>query len=322
MRRRVPRALLCLVLAATATAAWSQAYPSRPMRLIVPFPPGGGSDVVGRLLGQKLTDSMGQQVVVDNRTGASGIIGTDLIAKAAPDGHTFGLVISSHLVNPSLFKQLPYDSVKDFAPITLIGHGLFVLVVHPSVPAKSLKELIAHAKANPGKLNAAVGSIGTIGHLATEQLKTLGGVDVVSVLYKGAGPAVIDTLAGQAHINFSSFPSVQSFIKAGRLRALCVLAAKRSPVAPDIPTAVESGLENMVLNDWWGAMAPARTDPKIVARLHAEIVKALALPDVKERLVGLGAEIVANTPQEFSAYIRSGIDKWGKVVRDAGIKPE
>jgi tripartite-type tricarboxylate transporter receptor subunit TctC len=190
------------------------------------------------------------------------------------------------------------------------------------VPAKSLPELIALIKAQPGKMNAAVASTGTIGHLALEQLKSLYGVDVMPILYKGAGPAVTDLLGGQVQLMFSSFPSVQPYIKAGRLRALAVTSAKRSPIAPDIPTAVELGADGLVLNDWWGIVAPPRTDKAIVARLHAEFVKALAAPDVRERIQGLGAEIVGNTPEEFGAFIRAGVVKWGKVVRDAGIKPE
>lgn len=308
--------LLCAV-----GAAWSQAYPARPIRWIVLFPPGGGSDIVSRILGQKLSASLGQPVVIDNRTGGSGVIGTDIIAKATPDGYTIGMIISSHLVNPALFRKLPYDSANDFAPITLIAYGLFALVVHPSVPATSLKELVAHAKANPGKLNAAV-TTGTIGHLALEQMKSIYGVDISSIPYRGAGDAATGLLGNQVQVAFASFPSVQPFIKAGRLRALAVTSARRSPIAPELPTAVELGAEGLVLSDWWGMAAPASTDKTIIARLNAEFVKALALPDVKERLLGLGAEIVANKPEEFDAIIRSGIPKWSKVVRDAGIKPE
>ena len=265
---------------------------------------------------------MGQQVVVENRVGASGTIGTAMIAKAAPDGYTIGLIISNHFVNPALFKKLPYDSVKDFAPIMLIANGLFALVVHPSVPIKSMQELIALAKAQPGKLNIGIASTGTIGHLAYEQLKAQNKVELTPVLYKGAGPAVADLLGGHTQVMFSSYPSVQQYIQSGRLRALAVTSEKRSTVAPEIPTAVEAGAAGLILNDWWGLVAPAGTDKAIISRLHDELAKALASPEVMKRLREVGAEIVANTPDEFAASIPSGIAKWSKVIRDAGIEAE
>jgi len=297
-------------------------YPSKPIRMILPFPPGGGTDVVGRVLGQHMSASMGQPMVVENRVGASGTIGSNLIAKAAPDGYTFGIVISNHLVNPALFKELPYDSVKDFAPITLIGYGLFALVVHPSVPASNLQELIALAKAKPNTLNVAIASTGTIGHLAWEQLKATQKIEMTPILYKGAGPAVTDVLAGHVQVMFASYPSVQAHIKAGKLRVLAVTSEKRSPIAPDVPTAVEAGVPGLVLNDWWGFVAPAGTDKAIIDRLRAETVKALALPEVQARLQGVGADIVGSTPEEFATLISAGIEKWGQVVRNAGIKAE
>lgn len=306
----------------SGTPAWGQEYPTRPIRWIVLFPPGGGSDLISRLLGQKMAAGLGQQIVIDNRTGASGLIGSEIIAKANPDGYTIGMIISSHSVNPALFKKLPYDSVKDFAPITLIGYGLFALVVHPSVQAKSVSELIALAKAQPGKLNAAVASTGTIGHLALEQMKSLYSVDMAPILYKGAGPAVTDLIGGQVQVMFASYPSVQPYIKVDRLRVLAVTSAKRSAAAPDVPTAAEQGFDGLVLSDWWGLVAPANTGKAIIARLNAEATKALALPDVRERLLGLGADIVGSSPEEFGTLIRTGVVKWGKVVRDAGIKPE
>ncbi|HYD06026.1 MAG TPA: tripartite tricarboxylate transporter substrate binding protein [Reyranella sp.] len=306
----------------TGNAALAQEYPTRPIRWIVLFPPGGGSDIVSRMLAQRMSPNLGQQIVVDNRTGASGVIGSEIIAKANPDGYTIGLIISSHAVNPALFKKLPYDSVRDFEPITLIGYGLFALVVHPSVPAKSLKDLIALAKSQPGKLNAAVASTGTVGHLALEQMKTLYQLDITSVLYKGAGPAVIDTLGGQVQIMFASYPSVQPFIKAGKLRALAVTSAKRSAAAPELPTAAELGFAGLDLSDWWGLVAPAETNKAIIRRLNAETTKALAQPDIREKLVSMGADVVGSSPEEFGTLIRTGIDRWGKIVRDAGIKPE
>lgn len=315
-------AVACITLLGSGTVFSADAYPSRPIRLIIPFPPGGGTDVVGRVLGQSLTASMGQQIVVENRAGASGTIGTNMIAKAPADGYTIGIIISNHFVNPALFKSLPYDSARDFAPITLIANGLFALVVHPSLPVKSVSELIALAREQPGKLNIGIASTGTIGHLAYEQLKALKKIELTPVLYKGAGPAVADLLGGHTQVLFSSFPSVQQYIQSGRLRALAVTSDRRSMAAPDLPTASEAGVEGLVLNDWWGLVAPAGTDKAIIARLHSEIIKAIATPEVQKRLRDVGAEIVANTPEEFAASIPPGIAKWSKVIRDAGIEAE
>lgn len=321
---RLPGSLFALLLSITSSAAVlaAEPYPSKPVRFILPFPPGGGTDVIGRVLAQHMSTSMGQQVIPDNRVGASGTIGTNAIAKAAPDGHTIGIIISSHWVNPALFKQLPYDSVKDFAPISLVGYGLFALVTHPSVPATSTRELIALARNPASKLNIGIASTGTIGHLAHEQLKSLYGTQMTPVLYKGAGPAVTDLLGGHIQVMFSSYPSVQQHIESGKLRGLAVTSAKRSPVAPSLPTAAETGAEGLVLSDWWGVVAPANTDRAIVNRLYQEIRKVLAMPEVQKRLQGLGAEIVGNTPEEFSAMMAPGIAKWSKVITDAGITPE
>jgi len=316
------RVVAVLLLLWSSLAGAADPYPIRPIRMILPFPPGGGTDVVGRVLAQHMSASMGQPIVVENRVGASGTIGTNVIAKAPPDGYTFGIIISNHLVNPALFKQLPYDSVKDLAPITLIGYGLFALVVHPSVPANSMQDLIALAKAKPNALNVAIASTGTIGHLAWEQLKATQKIEMTSILYKGAGPAVADVLSGQVQVIFASYPSVQAHINAGKLRALAVTSEKRSPIAPNLPTAAEAGVPGMVLNDWWGFAAPAGTDKAIVARLRNETVKALALPEVQTRMQGLGADIVGSTPEEFATLISTGIEKWGLVVRNAGIQAE
>lgn len=322
MTKLISRVAIAVGLALCAAGtAWTQTYPSRPIRWIVPFPAGGAADLVSRILVEKLSSSLGQQIVIDNRGGAGGVIGTDIVAKAAPNGYTIGTIIFSHMVNPALFRKLPYDSANDFAFITLIANGLFVLLVHPSVRAASLKELVAYAKVNPAKLNGAV-IPGTIGHLALERMKSIYNIDIATIPYKGAAPAVTDLLGGQVQILFTGFGPVQQFIKSGKLRALAVTSAQRSPVAPELPTAAELGAEGLVLTDWWGVVAPARTDKVIVARLNAEIVKVLALPDVKDRLFGLGAEIVASKPEEFDALIRAGIPKWSKLAQDAGIKPE
>ncbi|MBI4192212.1 MAG: tripartite tricarboxylate transporter substrate binding protein [Betaproteobacteria bacterium] len=289
---------------------------------MVPFPPGGGTDAISRILGQRLGESLGQQVVVDNRSGAGGIVGTNIIATAVSDGHTIGMVSSAHSINPALYEKLPYDSVKSFAPITLVAHGLYVVAVHPALPAKSMQELIAYAKANPGKINVALAGAGSAGHLAMEQLKSTYGINLTGVLYRGSGPAVTDLVAGQVQLLFASFPSVQQLIAAGRLRALAATSAKRSPVAPDLPTAAEAGIPNFIVGESYGMVAPAGTDRAIIARLNSDIVKALAVPEVRDRLLGLGAEIVGGTPQEFGVFLQAEIDKAGKVVRQAGIKVE
>ena len=325
MNKSILWVMLCAGFGALAIAQFAIAqstYPSRAVRLVVPFPPGGGTDAISRIVGQRLGESLAQQVVIDNRSGAGGIIGTDIIAKAAPDGHTIGMIISAHSVNPVLYSKLPDDSVKSFAPISLVAYGLYVVVVHPALPVKSMQELIAHAKANPGHINVALAGAGSPGHLAVEQLKSAYNTNLNSVLYKGSGPAVTDLVAGQVQLLFASFPAVQQLIAAGRLRALATTSAKRSPVAPDLPTAAEAGIPNFIVGEWYGLTAPSGTDQAIIARLNKEIVKALAVPEVKDRLLGLGAEIVGSTPQDFGKFLQAEITKQGKLLRDAGIKVE
>jgi len=305
------------------TAAAAQQYPAKPVRFVVPFAPGGSTDTLARTLGVKLSDFVGQQVVVDNRPGANGNIGMEIVARAAPDGHTIVLgYIANLAIGPGLYEKLPFDPVKDYAPITQLASSPNVLVAHPAVPARNFKELIALAKAKPGQINFASASVASVGHLTGELLNNLAGIKMVHVPYKGSGQAVTDLLGGHVQLMFSGFSSTLPHIKSGKLRPLVVTGAQRSPALPDVPTIAESGFPGFEATAWYGVLAPAKTPKPIVTRLHAEIVKVLQLPDVKERLGNLGFEIVGSTPEQFAAYIKSEISKWEKVVKTSGAKPE
>jgi len=310
------------VLASAAGGAFAQStYPVKSIRLIVPFPAGGPTDVIARAVGQKLTESLGQSVVIDNRGGGGGNIGSDIVAKAAPDGYTLVMgIVGTHAINASLYSKMPYDTVKDFAPVTLAGAATIVLVAHPSVQAKSVKELIALGKSRPGKINWASPGSGTPHHLAGELFKTMTGIDMVHIPYKGAAPAVIDLLGGQVSLAFVSLPAALPHIKAGRLTALGISAPQRSAVAPEVPTIAESALAGYELENWYGVLAPAGTPREIVNQLNREIVKALQMPEMKERLNSQGFEIRTSTPEQFAAYIKSEIVKWAKIVKDSGAK--
>ena len=297
-------------------------YPSRPVRLIVPFAPGGSNDIIARLLGQKLTDSLQQAVVIDNRPGASGILGTDIAAKAPPDGYTLLVMSLTLTVNPSLFRKLPYNTEKDLTPVTLVASAPLMLVVHPSVPAKSVQELLSHARAYPGKLNFGSGGPGSTPHLAGEMFKMLGGVQMTHVPYKGGGPALTDLVGGQIQVMLENIPSTLPFARSGKLRALAVSGLKRSALASDLPTLDEAGLKGYEIVGWNGLFVPARTPWNIVTHLHRQTVQALAQPDTKERLAALGAEGVGNSPEEFQAFVRAEMTKWAMVVKQAGMKVE
>ena len=304
-------------------ATTTQSYPTKPIRFIVPFAPGGSTDTLARTLGQKLSASLGQQVVVDNRAGANGNIGMEIVARAAPDGYTIVLgYIANLAIGPGLYAKLPFDPVRDYAPITQLASSPNILAVHPSLPVTSFKELIAHAKAHPGKLNYASASVASIGHLTGELLNHAAGIALVHVPYKGSGQAVIDLLAGQVPMMFSGMSSVMPHIKAGKLRPLAVTGAQRSPAASAVPTIAESGFPGFEATAWYGVLAPARTPKPIVDRLHGDIVRALALPDVKERLNNVGFDLIGGTPEAFGAYIKTEIEKWTKVVRAAKIRAE
>ena len=301
-------------------AGKSAAYPNKPLRFVVGYPAGGATDIIARLVAQKLTGSLGQQVLVDNRPGAGGIIGSDIVAKATPDGYTIVLVTTSHGVNPSLYRKLPYDTAKDFAPITQVASLQLVLVVNPSLPVRSVKELIALAKAKPGQLNYGSSGSGQSLHLAAELFKTLAGVDIVHVPYKGAAPARTDLLAGQVQMMFESMIGVLPVVKSGRLRALAVSGARRSPATPDIPTMAEAGVPGYEASGWVGILAPAGTPKAIVTRLNREVVNVLNRADVRELFANRGAEPVGSTPEQFGDFTKAQFAKWAKVVKASGAR--
>ena len=316
-------ALLVMVAAAVlAVPAAAQDYPNRPIKFVVPYPPGGGTDVVARIVNEPLATELGQPIIIDNRGGAAGNLGTDIVAKAPADGYTVLFTLSSHTINPKLYEKLPFDVEHDFVPVSLVALIPQILVVNPSVPITSVKELIAYAKANPGKLNYASVGIGSPGHIAGELFKLKTGIDMVHVPYKGGGPAVVDTIGGQVQLLFVSMPAAWQHVKTGRLRALAVTSAKRSVTAPEVPTIAESGVPDFVVDSWYGALAPAKTPPAVVAKLTAAFTKVLENPQVKERLLAQGAEAAPLPPPEFDRMIKDELAKWEVVIKTAKIKPE
>ena len=314
--------MLAFAYAVFGVTAVAQDFPSKPIRFIVPNPPGGASDITARVMAEKLAQRWGQPVVVENKPGAGAIIGTEFVAKAPPDGYTILLVPSSHAFNVSLYKKLPYDSVKDFAAVTQTANTPLVLVVNASVPAKSVKELIAYAKANPGKLTYASSGSGTSLHLAAELFKEMAGVDIVHVPYKGSTAAHPDVMSGQVSMIFDTIPAVLPHIKSGKLRPLAVTGTKRSPLLPDLPTIADAGLPGYAASSWGGVLAPAGTPKATIDKLNAEMVAVLKQPDVQERLTGVGLEPVGSTPAEFEAFMKAEIAKWSKIIKDAGITAE
>jgi tripartite-type tricarboxylate transporter receptor subunit TctC len=301
--------------------AAAQGFPSKPVRMIVAFPPGGGTDVVARIVGQKLTEVWSQQVVVDNRAGAGGIVGAELAARAQPDGYTVFLATTGNLaINPALYSKLPYDTLKDFAPVTLVVALSFVLVSHPSLPASTLKELIALAKSKPGQLNYASGGSGTASHLGMELFKATAGVNIVHVPYKGSAPALTDLLSGQVQLALGDGIVTLPHIKSGKLRALAVTGARRAPLLPDVPTIAEAGVAGYAVVNWYGVVAPAGTRPEIISVLNKAIARVLQSTDVRDRLIAQGVEPVSNTPAEFGAYLKAEVAKWAKLVADSGAR--
>ena len=315
------RRILFAALALAAGLAHAQDYPNKPIRMIVPYPPGGGTDVVARIVNEKLSAELGQSIVIDNKGGAGGSVGTELASKAPPDGYTILLTLSSHTINPKLFPKLGYDVERDFIPISLAASIPQIVVANPSVPASTVPELIAWLKANPGKVNYASVGIGSPAHIFGELLKLKTGVQMTHVPYKGGGPAMTDVIAGQVQLAIVSMPAALQFVKAGRVKALAVASAKRSASAPEVSTIAEHGID-VVVESWYGVLVPAKTPAPIVARLNAAMVKVLAMPDVKEKLFAQGAEAVSNTPAEFEAIIKDELGKWEYVIREAKITPE
>ena len=315
-------AVVALLLAAPV-AAQTGAYPNRPIRFVVPFAPGGNADTVSRTSGQKVAEALGQQVVIDNRSGANGNIGMEIVARAAPDGYSLVLgYIANVAIAPSLVSKLPYDSIRDYAPITLLATAPNIMVLHPTVNARNLKELIALSKAKPKSINFSSAGVASVGHLTGELFNTTFGADLQHVPYKGSAQGVIDLLAGQIQMLIGGMSSVMPHVKGGRLRAIAVTSAQRSPAASDVPTVAESLMPGFEATAWYGVLAPAATPRPIVMRLHSEFAKALALTEVKQRLENLGYVIVASAPDVFAAYIKTEITKWAKVVKASGAKAE
>lgn len=319
---RIPQRLaLGAFLACFALGALGQAYPSRTIRLVVPFPAGGTTDILARAAAQRLTESLGQPVVIDNRPGAGGNIGSDIVAKSAPDGYTLLMgTVGTHAINPSLYSKMPYDHVKDFIPVVLVAAVPNVLVVNPSLPVHSVGDLIKLAKAKPGAINFASSGSGTSIHLSGELFKTMAHVDMTHVPYKGSAPALTDLIGGQVDVMFDNLPSSLAQIKGGKLRAVAVTSLKRAPALPDVPTIAESGLPGFEASSWFGVLAPAGTPFPVIARINSEVNKWLQSPDAREQLLAQGAEAAGGTPESFALHIRAETDKWAKVVKASGAK--
>ena len=306
---------------AFAAAAWAQPYPSKPIKIIVPYPPGGTSDILARSVGQKLTEAWGQPVLVENKPGATGNIGADFVAKSPPDGYTVLLAdIGSLAIAPSVAPSLPFDPVKDFAPVVMVAYSPHLLVVHPSVPAKDAKELIALAKAKPDSLNFAVSGLGGANHLAGIEFAQRAGIKWTYIPYKGGSQALTDMVGGQAQVMFNGMLATYPFVKDGKLKALAISSAQRFSAAPDIPTIAESGMPGFETGSWQGIVAPAGTPREVVSKMHATVMAILATPDMKDRLDKAGAEVRAMSPEQFAVFIRAERDRWAKVVKESGAK--
>jgi tripartite-type tricarboxylate transporter receptor subunit TctC len=315
--------VLLLMAAVITPNAHAQGYPARPVRLIVPIAPGGGTDVAGRIVAARLGEALGQQIVVENRAGGGGTMGAATAANATPDGYTLLLgSIATHGINPALYRNLPYDPIRDFAPISFIGKVPNVLVVHPSVPVKSVGEFIAYAKANPGRINYGSSGVGSAPHLSMELMKSMTGISMVHVPYKGAGPALADLLGGQVQAMCTSLAGLINFIKAGRVRALGVTTTTRNSQLPDVPTIIESGLPGFDVTTWYGLFAPAAVPGPILGRLNSEMVKLLGSPDMKDKMAQHGVDVASSSPAELAAFVRAEIVKWTKTVRESGATAE
>jgi tripartite-type tricarboxylate transporter receptor subunit TctC len=315
------RRLLTVLLCVAAAQAFAQVYPSKPVKMIIPYPPGGGNDTLGRLFAVKLGERIGQPVVVENRPGAGTLIGTEAAAKSPPDGYTILLSsIATHALSPNLYSKVPYDPIRDFAPITLLGIAPTVLVVTNELPAKDLAELVAAGKAKPGVLAYASGGNGTPPHINGEVFKSVAGVDLLHVTYKGGGPALVDLIAGRVQVMLDTAASAMPHVRGGKLRALAITGPNRSPEYPDLPTFAEAGLPQYDTNAWYSMHAPAGTPPEVVRRLNAELVASLKDADVQARFKQLSTEPVGNTPEEFAAFVRAELDKYARIIKSAGIR--
>jgi tripartite-type tricarboxylate transporter receptor subunit TctC len=319
MKHRIGLAAGCALLLG-APAVLAQWNPQRPIRLIVPYSTGTATDTLSRAVAQKLAETTGQQVVVDNQPGANGIVGTEALAKAGKDGHTLGMIAANHVVTPALYPKLPYDTIRDFTPVTILGAVPFVLIVHPSVPAKSVKELIALAKARPGQLLYSSAGNGSPPHLSGELLKAMAGIDIVHVPYKGLAPGLTDLLGGQVSLMFPAISAGLPHARAGKVHALAATSLKRSPAAPELPTMDESGLKGYEVYSWIGIMGPAGLPKEIVTRLHSEGTRIVGLPDIQQRFANLGIDIIGNSPEEFARVMQADLVKFGKLVKASGAK--
>ena len=304
-------------------AAMAQGYPNKPVRWVVPFPPGGSADIMGRMIGQDLAKALGQQVVIENRAGASAIVGSEYVAKSPADGYTLLQAnVSQMTIHPSLYPKLPYDPLKDFAPVTVLGVVTSVVVTTPALPVKSIQDLVALARKRPGLLNFTSSGAGASTHLTGELLKQRAGIAMTHISYKGSGPALTDVMAGFVEVMFENLPSALPFINAGKLKVLAVTGKDRSPVLKTVPTLAESGFPGFDMVSWQALVAPANTPKPVIDKLNAEVVRVLRTPEMKEKMIGLGTEVVANTPEQFAQYLREETAKWSKIVKDAGIKLE
>lgn len=320
------KSILALVALGTITSlaapAGAQQFPARPVRLVVPYPPGGANDNVVRLLAPKMTEQLGHNVVVDNRGGGNTIIGSELVAKAVPDGHTLLIIAAGHAINPSLYPKLPYDTARDFVPVALVGDGAYVLVANPSLGVSSVPELVAAAKAKPGQIAYASSSTGNLTHLAAEVFNAMAGTKMLHVPYKGGNPAMVDILGGRVAIFFSTVAVARPHLQSGKIKGLGVTTARRSAALPSVPTIAEAGLPGYEVSGWYGLVAPARTPRAVIARLHSVVQSATRQADIREKLLGLGVDVVESTPAEFGQRIVSELAKWEKIVKPLGITPE
>jgi tripartite-type tricarboxylate transporter receptor subunit TctC len=318
----VSRTIVGAALAAATFCCAAQSYPSRPIRMLIPFPPGGGADISGRLIGKALTDRGNVQIVIDNRPGGSNIIATEIVARSTPDGYTLLMGTATHAINPSMFLKRPYDEYRDFVPIVHVSNSPNMIAVNPNAPMKNLKEFVAYAKANPGKMNYGTGGHATHQHMAVEMFRALAGIDITHVPYKGGVPAINDTIGGQLMMASVSVPGLAPYVKSGRLRGIAVTSAKRSTLMPDIPTIAEQGFPGFDVNYWLGLIGPAKLPPTVVAKINQDVNAALKAPEVREQFLAQGAEPAGGTPQEFDALIKREIKEWIDIVKKVGIKPQ
>lgn len=320
--QRIGAALAALAVAGTCLAQGAADYPSRPVRLVIPFAPGGTADTIGRIVADNLMVRLGKPVVLDSRPGANSVLGCQIVAHSNPDGHTMIVVAAGFAVNPSLMKRLPYDSLRDLAPVGLVGNGPYLLVIHPSIPAKTVSEFVAYAKTRPGQIAYATTGVGSPGHLAGELLRTMAGIDILHVPYKGGGAVMPDLLAGRVQSHYSSVSTAATHVRAGKLNAIAMTTPRRSPAMPEVPTFHESGLKGYDVTGWYGILAPGRTPPAIVNHINGELQKVLADGVTLKRLEQIGIDPAPSSPAHFAALIKTEIPKWAKLLKAAGIEPE